>query len=255
MNKTAMTDEPELNETADEMPMEQPEMVDEQPVIETSDEFGQPEVSVMVQVPEVNLPPVEPQNASLNPDDVGADSDLVRPSRATQFRAQRRLQLSNILPALLLIAAGVLLLLRPDAATRLLVIAVAVGGIALSLALRFLFNGRRERGLFFIAVMILLLTGLIGAAAKDWLDLSQFWPLFIIAPGAGMILTFIFERSHDRGLLLPGLMFIVAGGAILLFTTYFLDPEILSVVALYWPVLLLVLALAVLPSAVRDRAG
>jgi hypothetical protein len=254
-----MTDEPELNETAEEMPVEETEVFDEQAAVETQELFDQPEVSVLVQVPEVPIPPGERegahQNASLNPDDVGADSDLVRPSRATQFRAQRRLQLSNTLPALLLIAAGVLLLLRPDAATRLLVIVVAVSGIALSLALRFLFNGRRERGLFFIAVMILLLTGIIGAAAKDWIDLSQGWPLVIMVPGAGMILTFIFERSHDQGLLLPGLMFIVAGGVILLFTTYFLDPAVLSIVALYWPVLLLVLALAVLPSAVRDRAG
>src|ERR1041385_2102994 len=120
-----MTDEPELDETADEMPVEETEIVDEQPVMEeTSDSLEQPEVSVLLQVPETPAPQFEGagQNASLNPDDVGADSDLVRPSRATQFRAQRRMQLSNTLPALLFIAAGVLLLLRPDAVTRLLVV-------------------------------------------------------------------------------------------------------------------------------------
>src|SRR5690348_11279298 len=105
-----MTDDPELNETADEMPVEETEIVDEQPVMETSDSLEQPEVSVLLQVPETPAHRSEGagQNASLNPDDVGADSDLVRPSRATQFRAQRRMQLSNTLPALLLIAAGVL---------------------------------------------------------------------------------------------------------------------------------------------------
>ncbi len=251
-----MTDEPELNETADEMPAEDTDIVDEQSIDETQEAFEQPEVSVLVQVPTSPDEPAQDgvQNASLNPDDVGADSDLARPSRAMQFRVQRRMQFSNALPALLLVAAGVLLLLRPDAATRLLIIVIAISGVALTLVLRFLFNGRRERGLFFIAVMILILTGLLGAASKNWLDLSQGWPLFIVTPGAAMLLTFIFERSHDRGLLLPSLMFMVAGGTILLFTMSLLSTSVLSIVALYWPILLLVLALAVLPSAVRDRA-
>lgn len=255
-----MTDEPELNEPVDETPVDEPEIMDDQPadeqvVAELEEEIEMPEISVLLQTPAT---PGEPeketvQNASLNPDDVGADSDLARPSRAMQFRVQRRMQFSNALPALLLVAAGVLLLLRPDAATRLLVIAVAISGVALSLVVRFLFNGRRERGLFFIAVMILLLTGLLGAAAKNWIDLSQNWPLFIVIPGAAMLLTFIFERSHDRGLVLPSLMFMVAGGTILPFTMSLISTDTLALVALYWPILLLVLALAVLPSAVRDR--
>src|SRR5258708_5395326 len=99
----------------------------------------------------------EAEIAALSPDDADADSDLVRPSRATQFRTQRRAQFSALFPALLLIAAGVLLLVRPDVIVRRLVIGGAVAGLLLSLFLRFLFNGRRERGLFFITASPLML--------------------------------------------------------------------------------------------------
>jgi hypothetical protein len=124
----------------------------------------------------------------------------------------------------------------------------------LSLVLRFLFQGRRERGLFFVTVLILLALALAALTFTGFVDLSVEWPVIIAVPGLAMLLTFMFERSHDRSLVLPALMFIVAGGAILPFTMGLLDSSFLPGIALYWPALLLLAALAVLPRAIRDRS-
>ncbi len=194
-------------------------------------------------------------NASLNPDDADADSDLVRPSRAVQFRVQRRAQFSTMLPALLMIVAGVVLLARPDEVKRPWILPAVLGALAVSLLLRFLFNGRRERGLFFLTMVFILVTSLVAAVATGYIDPVEGWPLLIMAPGLAILLTFIFGRNHDRSLVLPGLMLMVGGGVLLPFTTGLIDPGILSVVALYWPVLLLLLALAFLPRAIRDRTN
>ncbi len=198
--------------------------------------------------------PGEGAIAALNPDDADADSDLVRPARATQFRTQRRAQFSALFPALLLITAGVLLLVRPDVIARRLVIGGALAGLLLSLLLRFFFNGRRERGLFFVTATSIFVIGLIGLVYFGYLDPVQGWPLLVAAPGLAMLVTLILERSHDRGLLLPGLILMVAGGTMLLFTTNILDSSVLPSIAVYWPVLLLLVALAILPRAIRDRA-
>jgi hypothetical protein len=199
-------------------------------------------------------PLAEPPSENPNPDDADADADLSRPARATQFRQQRRSQVSTAFPALLLIALGLLYLANPVELTRPLAIGVAVLALGLSLVMRFLLNGRRERGLFFVGVTILLWLGLVALAWTNDVEISQGWPLGVSAIGLAMLLTFVFERSHDRGLLLPGVLLIVAGAIPLPFTFGILSESVLNGVALYWPVLLLLVALAILPRAVRDRA-
>jgi hypothetical protein len=197
--------------------------------------------------------PAPPETSSLNPDDVDADADLSRPSRAMQFRIQRRSQVSTAIPALVLIALGVVYLIKPSELTYPLAIGVGVGALGLSLAMRFLLNARRERGLFFIGTLLLLWLGLVALANSGNVEIGQTWPLAVSAVGLAMLLSFVFERTHDRGLLLPGLVLIVAGGVALLFTMGALPGNLLTGVALYWPVLLLVVALAILPRAIRDR--
>ncbi len=105
----------------------------------------QPELNVHETVAETPLAELPPENP--NPDDADADADLSRPARATQFRQQRRSQVSTAFPALLLIALGLLYLLNPVELTRPLAIGVAVLALGASLVMRFLLNGRRERGL------------------------------------------------------------------------------------------------------------
>jgi hypothetical protein len=191
---------------------------------------------------------------TLNPNDTDVAADLSRPSRAMQFRIQRRSQVSTAIPALLMIGIGLLLLVKPIELTLPITLGIVLGALGAGLAIRFLLNARRERGLFFVGAIILLFIGLIAAAIYSEIDLAQIWPLSVSVIGLAMIVTFVFERSHDRGLLLPGLMLIVAGAVAVPFTMGILPSGILSNVALYWPVLLLLVALAALPRAVRDRA-
>jgi hypothetical protein len=202
--------------------------------------------------------PVDEDNAgvapTLNPNDTDVAADLSRPSRAMQFRIQRRSQVSTALPALIMIGLGLFLLVKPIELTPPITLAILLGALGTALAIRFLLNARRERGLFFIGALILLAIGLVAAAIYSEIDLGQIWPLSVSVIGLAMIVTFVFERSHDRGLLLPGLMLIVAGAVAVPFTMGIFPSSILSGVALYWPVLLLLVALAALPRAVRDRA-
>jgi hypothetical protein len=205
-----------------------------------------------------DLDSVDLDNASiaptLNPNDTDVAADLSRPSRAMQFRIQRRSQVSTAIPALIMIGVGLLLLVKPIELTLPITLAILLGALGAGLVIRFLLNARRERGLFFIGALVLLAIGVVAAAIYSELDLGQIWPLSISVIGLAMIVTFLFERSHDRGLLLPGLMLIVAGAVAVPFTMGIFPSSILSGVALYWPVLLLLVALAALPSAVRDRA-
>jgi hypothetical protein len=198
---------------------------------------------------------IPPQNPNLSTDDSGAEADLSRPSRAMQFRAQRRSQVSTAFPALLLIAVGLLYLVKPSELTQPLAVGVGLAALGLGLVARFLLNARRERGLFFVGVLMLLLLMLVGLAISGTINLLEGWPLVISAVGVAMIITFVFERTHDRGLLLPGFMIIIAGAIALPFTMGLLDSSVLAGVALYWPVVFLLVALAILPRAVRDRAG
>jgi hypothetical protein len=204
---------------------------------------------------ESELVATPPENPNLTPDDRDAEADLSRPSRAMQFRVQRRSQVSTALPALLLIAVGLLYLLKPSELTRPLAIAAGLAALGVGLVARFLLNTRRERGLFFIGVLLLLWLGLAALAASGTIDIFQGWPLAISAVGLAMIVTFVFERTHDRGLLFPGAMLILAGGIALPFTMEMFSSSLLSNVALYWPVLFLLVALAILPRAIRDRTG
>jgi len=191
---------------------------------------------------------------NLNIADADADADLSRPARAAQFRTQRRSQISTAVPALLLIALGVLYLLKPVELTYTLSLGIGIGVLAFSLVMRFLLNARRERGLFFIGVIVLFWLGLVVSAIYGGFDIGQVWPLAVSAIGLAMIVTFVFERSHDRGLLLPGLILILAGGVMLPFTFGMLSNSLLSSVALYWPALLLLAVLALLPRVIRSRA-
>lgn len=198
------------------------------------------------------------QTATLNAADVDAAADLARPSRVMQFRAQRRTQLSMAIPALLLIAVGVVYLaetVTPDTeeAPRVALLLIGATGLGLGLLARFLLNGRRERGLFMLGAVILLWAVLAALVASGGLLIEQAWPFGVAAFGVAMLLTFIFERSHERGLILPALAFMAAAGMAIPITTGLIPPDLLEMVTLFWPLLFLLVALLLLPRAIRAR--
>jgi hypothetical protein len=191
--------------------------------------------------------------------DADAASDLARVPRMSQYRSQRRRFTSMFITALLMIALGALYLsvtLTPELGTLppLIMIGITTTAVALSFIGRFVFNGRRERGLFALGTLILMWTALLALVVNGNLSVGQGWPLALAAVGAALLLTFIFERNHERGLLLPGFALIVAGIVAMPFGVGLVPREILATLALLWPLLLLIPALALVPLAFRIRA-
>ncbi|MBX3080304.1 MAG: hypothetical protein KF716_01640 [Anaerolineae bacterium] len=198
----------------------------------------------------------QPEEISPEMDDQDADADIARPSRVMQYRVQRRAQFSMTLPALLLIAIGgayVVSLLAPDTLqiTPLMALAAALGATALGLLARFLINGRKETGVLFISLVLVLWIALGALAVTGIIDLMVNWPMAISAVGVAIIIMMVF--IPERGLLLPGLALIVAGVTLLMFTTGTVDVASVTTIAQYWPVLLILVGLVFLPSAFRNR--
>jgi uncharacterized membrane protein (DUF485 family) len=191
--------------------------------------------------------------------DADAASDLARAPRMSQYRSQRRRFTSMFITALLMIALGVLYLsvtLTPELGSLppVVMMGITAAAVALSLIGRFVFNGRRERGLFALGALILLWIGLLALIVNGNLSIGQGWPLALAAVGAALLLTFVFERNHERGLLLPGFALIVAGIIAVPFGVGLIPREITATLALLWPLLLIIPALALVPLAFRIRA-
>src|SRR5689334_14477476 len=146
-------------------------------------------------------PEQENSELSLSADDSGADADLPRATRAERQKQRRRTQFSTAIPALLLIALGAVALVQPQVLTTEITVAAVAGIALLAVVLRFLFNARRERGLFFISMIVILTVAFLIMSYMGIIDFTVAWPVLISIPGVAMIITFVFERSHDRGLL------------------------------------------------------
>jgi hypothetical protein len=188
--------------------------------------------------------------------DSEAHTDIPRGARAAQFRQTRRLQVSTALPALMLIGFGVLYLINPVWLTAGLALGLGVGAVGIGLVIRFWLNMRRERGLFFLGLTICLWAGFVVAALLRGLTLSHIWPALIIAIGLAALCTFLFERTHERALILPGIALIVGGGTGLAFTLSFVPSDALNNLPnllAYWPALPIILALFLLPRAFGRR--
>ncbi len=189
--------------------------------------------------------------------DAETQADLPRSARAAQFRQTRRLQVSTVVPALILIGLGALYLINPAWLTPALALGIGVGAIGLSFVARFWLNMRRERGLFFLGLTILLWAGFVVTALIRGLTLSHIWPALVIAIGLAALCTFLFERTHERSLILPGIALIVAGGAGLALTLSFVPADALSGLQnwfAYWPVLPIILALLLFPRIFAQRS-
>lgn len=189
-------------------------------------------------------------------DDTDADADISRPSRVMQYRVQQRSQFSMAIPALLLVALGILYsihALTPESQilTPLTALGAALGALGIGLVARFLGNGRKETGVLFLGLLILFWAAVGAAVAFNAIDPSLAIPFTVSAVGMAILGMLPFVR--ERGLALPGLVFVVAGVTLLPFATNLLGPDLIRVVTLIWPILLIILALLFLPRAFRGR--
>src|SRR5260221_5544394 len=135
----AMTDEPEMTSGGIEMPPDSMLFDDDTALADLPDPWQGLEIR-----PRSDKGDEGPSNVSLSADDANAEADLPRPSRAEKHRARRRTQLSTVIPALLLIAGGVLALVRPGLITPPLALGVTFSAVTITLILRFLIHSRKE---------------------------------------------------------------------------------------------------------------
>ena len=193
-----------------------------------------------------------PESVSPESPALTASSELSRPARADEFRSQRRSQVSTVLPALLLIGIGLLYLFVNLAPSERII--AAIGAIGIGFILRFLMNGRREPGLFFIGLLILFWLGISLANPLLNVEFSQAWPLLICATGIALILMVGFQRSRELKLLLPGFLIAVSGAALLPFTLGLFVDQVMTTIAIFWPLLLVVPILILLPRLIRRES-
>jgi len=86
---------------------------------------------------------------------------------------------------------------------------------------------------------------------------SEYWPIFLLALGAGFILLFIF-KPQDWGVLIPGFILTFIGVVFLVNTLNLYDLEefirfVFDLVATYWPLALVLLGLGLILNAVSKK--
>ncbi|MEW6580841.1 MAG: hypothetical protein AB1435_16825 [Chloroflexota bacterium] len=187
-------------------------------------------------------------------------AERLRPPRAQSFRRRLRHQVGMLPLALLLIALGAYLLARehdlaevPDFSTLALAELIVLG-VGFTFIFHALLFGRRERGLLFLGLYVWITTGVIGVIAYG-IDLQpearEWWPALLWSLGLTLLVTFLLERAHDARLVLLAVLVTVAGSVAYWVTSGEADAQLLDDVADYWPLLLAVLGVGLLPAAFR----
>lgn len=200
--------------------------------------------------------PLAEEQASSSSEEEAADSvRAVRPQRIRQKSANR--------VAIFPLAMGFIglggLLFAEDYVDGLEVSLAAssiilIGALILTYLFRFFTSGRRERGLFFLATIAITWGALLALSVVDseTYPLAEFWPLIFAGVGSAFFLTFIFERSHQIGLVFPGVLLLFVSGVAFLVTLDVIDETIQDTVSDYWPLLLAFIGLTLLPSALQE---
>ena len=190
-------------------------------------------------------------------------AERVRTPRARRFRRAVRNQIGMLPLALGLLALGAYLIARAEHMQGLPVLSDAelagLGVLVLGFTAFFhaLLFGRRERGLIFLGVWIWVTAGVLVALVHG-LDASPdaavWWPLLLWSTALAFIFTYLIERTHDARLLLLSMIALVAGTAAYIVTSGRIGADVLNEAASYWPLLLTVIGVGVLPVAFRRRA-
>lgn len=191
------------------------------------------------------------------------EGERLRQPRAQRFRRRLRTQISMLPLALALIALGLYLSARafemdglPDISDRTL--ALGFGGVlAFTAVFHALVFGRRERGLLFVGLLAWVTAGLIYGLVtyiEAEPDPAEWWPIVLVALGVTFFLTYLLERGHERPLVLLAALTLVAAGAAFAVTSGTIEQRWLDRAAKYWPLLLSVVGLGLLPLAFRRRA-
>ncbi len=200
--------------------------------------------------------------ASAPPPAMGHE-ERVRPPRARRFRRAVRNQIGMLPLALGLLVSGAYLLARAQHVQGLPNIpdAALAGGGVLVVGFTAFFHallfGRKERGLIFLGVWVWVTVGallLLVYGLESAPDATVWWPILLWSTALTFVLTYLVEYTHDARLLLLSMIALVAGTTAYMVTSGRISAETLDEAASYWPLLLTVIGVGVLPTAFRKRA-
>ncbi len=172
----------------------------------------------------------------------------------------RRGQPGSVVPALLLIGIGAWLTFAVTAPNAVplnpsLVLIVVGAAVVVTLFAQWFTMRRWSRGVFFFALLALLIGGTVYAATVFPTAASLLGPLILLMVGVAFWLTGLFSRPTDRRLLLPGALFIVAAVTVLAVSYGALPAAWLAGIAPLWYVVVAVIAILWLLPILFKRRG
>lgn len=249
-----MTDEPQVPDELEPLPDPETPLADlvEENVLGPDDELDENDVET------------RPFRAEDEDEFLEADDEAEAPGGAQELPPEMvRQQVGSrwtILPlAFGFIAAGALLLagnltedIEVTPASGLVII---LGTLILTNLFRFFESGRRDRGLFFIAIVLLLWGVLIGMdnVTNDRFQLEDYWTLLGAGIGFAFIITFLFERTHQVGLIFPGILLIVASGVGVMVIQELISKGFQEFLVDYMLLIVAFIGLSLIPVALQSR--
>lgn len=208
-----------------------------------------------IQLPDDDEEPETPEPESAIADDLSRVNELL----SVPIRQKHSNRLAIFPFAMGFIMLGVLLLAEKRVEgleiTLPAAIVIIVGALVLTYIFRFFTSGRRERGLFFLATVTIVWGGVIALTVLNTEDfeIAEFWPLILAGIGVAFFFTFLFERTHQVGLVFPGIILMFASAVAFAVTLDVIDQKVLDAVADYWPLVVAFVGLTLLPSALQER--
>lgn len=208
--------------------------------------------------------PFAPEPDSAAPQAATDEEERLRQPRAQNFRRRLHNQISMLPLALYLLTLGGFLIAREREVEGLPDLSVpALAGITV-LAAAFvaifhaLVSGRRERGLLFLGLWIWSAAGAIAVlvyGVDEQADAAEWWPVLLWSLSLALVLTYVLERGHDARLVLFSVVVLVAGTTAYAITSDRIDDRALTDAADYWPLLLALAGVGLLPLVFRRRTG
>ena len=113
---------------------------------------------------------------------------------------------------------------------------------------QFFLGGRTDDGLIFVG----LAGALVGAffflftlGRLEWSQMGTYWPVFVVIGGVAFLAQWL-VRPAQRGLLVPAFLALVVGLVALVLNLRLVNRELAEQISKLWPVLLILVGLAVL---------
>jgi hypothetical protein len=158
-----------------------------------------------------------------------------------------------------LITLGALLLLEPRVegfdVTLPVAALIIIASLVLTNLFRFFASNRRERGLLFLALAALSLGGALAIINVGSLELHEWWPIALVGGAVALLITYLLEPQHDRGLLGLALLVLLSGIVSFTVTLDLIPPEMADTITDFWPLLLAFIGITLIPLALRRSAN